>query len=632
MKGIEGFTLGRYELRRRLAQGGMSEVYLAYDRRVRRQVAIKVLYGRDVSFVKRFEREALAVGALSHNHILPLYDFGEQSPWYYLVMPYIEGGTLRDYLLKRKHLTLEEAASFVDQIAAALQYAHDSKVVHRDVKPSNILLRQDGYAYLVDFGLAKALMGAESLTSEGAMVGTPEYMAPEQSNGESDYRSDIYSLGVILYQMLTGRVPFMAESPVAISLKHIQTAPISPSQLNSEIPPLIEEVILKAMAKEPAQRYQQAQELSIAYWKALQQERARLKSEAITSENNEIPSQDTSDATPPVLELAAQLKTPAITRVLEETRQRPPIMPLIVPLTEKNDAVSNELASTSLPPAQLPKRQSMQRTRRLQLRSRKAIIAIVCMVVILLALPLGLITRLNQRPHHIQPIQSAQTVINTTQPWLTATAQALGTQQAALAAQARVQATAGITTSIGAGQVLYSDDLTTPGGGWIDDGSQCYFSPEGYHVRTSIPREVAWCYSSQQQYTNVVITAQARLLHGDIYGLVFRLSPTARQFYVLEINNRGQYRFVRATGDNPLNWLTLIDWTSSSAIHSGYNTTNTFLVIANGPQFRFYINRQLIVTTYTDTTYTTGLIGFLVGGDTLGGTEAVFSNVWVFEK
>jgi serine/threonine protein kinase len=630
MKGIEGFTLGRYELRRRLAQGGMSEVYLAYDRRVRRQVAIKVLYGRDVSFVRRFEREALAVGALSHNHILPLYDFGEQSPWYYLVMPYIEGGTLRDYLFKRKQLTLEEAASFVDQIAAALQYAHDSKVVHRDVKPSNILLRQDGYAYLVDFGLAKALMGAESLTGDGAMVGTPEYMAPEQSNGESDYRSDIYSLGVILYQMLTGRVPFMAESPVAISLKHIQTTPISPSKLNSTIPPLIEEVILKALEKDPAQRYQQAQELSAAYWKALQQERSRLKSETVASDNHETPSHETSDATPP--ESAVQLKMPAITRVLEETRLRPPIMPLFVPLTEKNDAVTNELASTSLPPVQQPKRQSLQRTRRLHLRSRQAFIAILCMAVILLALPLGLLARLGQRPNHIQPIQSGQTAINAAQPWLTTTAQAQSTQQAALAAQARAQATAGITTSIGAGQVLYADDLTTPGGGWIDDGSQCYFSPEGYHVHTSVPREVAWCYSSQQQYGNVVITAQARLLHGDIYGLVFRLSPTARQFYVLELNHQGQYRFVRATGPNPLNWLTLIDWTSSSAISSGYNATNTFLVIASGPQFRFYINRQLIITTYTDTAYFTGLIGFLVGGDTQGGTEAVFSNVWVFEK
>src|SRR5579863_2302216 len=173
MKGIEGSTLGRFELRRRVAQGGMAEVYLGYDRSVKRQVAIKVLYGRDESFVRRFEREARAVGAFSHDHILPLYDFGEQRPWYYLVMPYISGGTLRDYLLKRKRLSLEEAASFLDQIASSLQYAHDHGVVHRDVKPSNILLRPDGYAYLVDFGLAKAMISTDALTCDGALLGTP---------------------------------------------------------------------------------------------------------------------------------------------------------------------------------------------------------------------------------------------------------------------------------------------------------------------------------------------------------------------------------------------------------------------------------------------------------------------------
>ena len=130
----------------------------------------------------------------------------------------------------------------------------------------------------------------------------------------------------------------------------------------------------------------------------------------------------------------------------------------------------------------------------------------------------------------------------------------------------------------------------------------------------------------------MVITAQAQLLHGDIYGLVFRLNPAEREFYVLEINSRGEYRFIRAIGNDPLNWLTLIDWTPSSAIQSGYGATNTFLVVAAGSQFRFYMNKQLIVTTFSDSAYTSGMIGFLVGGDSSGGTEAVFSNVWVFQK
>ena len=180
--------------------------------------------------------------------------------------------------------------------------------------------------------------------------------------------------------------------------------------------------------------------------------------------------------------------------------------------------------------------------------------------------------------------------------------------------------------------VLYADDMTTPGYGWIDDGRQCFFSPQGYHVQTPSTHEVAWCYSGLQTYSNIVITALAQLLRGDIYGLVFRLSPRSRQFYVLEINSHGQYRFVRASGSNPLNWLTLIDWTPSSAILSGYQHTNTFLIAAASSHFSFYINQQLVMFDFLDPAYTSGLIGFLVGGDTPGGTEAIFSNIWVFQK
>nr|BBH95863.1 hypothetical protein KTA_40620 [Thermogemmatispora argillosa] len=658
MKGIEGLTLGRYELRRRIAQGGMAEVYVAYDRRVKRQVAIKVLYGRDESFIRRFEREALAVGALSHDHILPLYDFGEQSPWYYLVMPYVEGGTLRDYLHRRKRLTLEEAASFLDQIASALQYAHDHGVLHRDVKPSNILLRPDGYAYLADFGLAKAIMGAESLTSDGTIVGTPEYMAPEQSNGISDYRSDIYSLGVVLFQMLTGRVPFTAESPVAIFLRHIQTPPPSPREFNSEIPPAVEEVIFKALAKDPNERFQEAQELANAYWRALQQERGRgartrfgplaLKdqSTAISAGNDDstlIAQDSQAEATPSPSRLAEQ----ETFIVPDEEREmvRPPATPQLFPLTDlpeqpDTDSQAEEDASGSAslvapPPQEVVASESTllaasATIKRLPSRRFRLLSLIAaCLLLVLLLVPL--ISLWRGSPSAGKGSGSGSVTLSPQQLHATQTAIAQANVMATQLARSRAQATAGISSSVGAGNLLYQYDLRSPGGGWASSGSQCFFSAQGYHVQTLGPHEAAWCFSSQEHMTDAVIKVQARLLRGDFCGLVFRLDPATPSFYVFEINSQGQYRFVRATGTNPQAWLTLIDWTHSNAIQTGYNAPNMLMVLAHGSAFRFYINNQLVINSFSDSAYSEGLIGLLVGGDSNNGSEAVFSDIWVFE-
>ena len=603
MKGLEGAKLGRYELLCRIAQGGMSEIYLGFDRRVRRRVAVKVLYGSDEAFVRRFEREAVAIGTLSHDHILPLYDFGVQRPWYYLVMPFVEGGTLRDYLLKRERFTLEEAGSFLHQIASALRHAHDHGVIHRDVKPSNILLRLDGHAYLVDFGLAKAKMSTDALSHAGAMIGTPEYMAPEQSNNINDYRSDIYSLGIILYQMLTGHVPFTGDTPVAVTLKHLQTPPTPPRQLNSNIPHSIEDVILKALAKEPNKRYQHANDFSSAYRTALQQEciiRAQTQIMPALLRDHAQPI-DSKQKTAIMAPISTQLLYPC------EIPNKHQLFPL-----DYDEAPIPVIATLD------------KKHKRMRLLS-----ILLCLLLVSILIPLGLYW---QAGNQYKNLFQANTPLTPIQQQNTMTAQTKVDTQATLAAQARVQAAAGITSAIGAGKILYYDDMTSNSGGWINDGKQCHFSPQGYHVSTSFSYAAAWCYTNQQQFSNAVISVQAQLLRGDFYGLIFRLNPHTKAFYVLEVNSFGQYRFQRALGRDPSKWLTLIDWTYSNTLLKGYEKTNTLLIMATGEHFRFYINQQLIVSAFTDTAYSTGLIGLLIGGDSSGGTEAVFRDIGVFQK
>ncbi len=647
MKGLEGTNFGRYELRHCIAQGGMSAVFLGYDRRVRRQVAVKVLYGSDEPFVRRFEREALAVGALSHDHILPLYDFGAQRPWYYLVMPFVEGGTLRDYLYTHERLTLDEAGSFLEQIASALQYAHNHGVIHRDVKPSNILLRLDGHAYLVDFGLAKAQADADGYPHSATGIGTPEYMAPEQMDGINDHRSDIYSLGIILYQMLTGRVPFTADSPMAVTLKHLQLPPPRPSLINEELPQNIEDIILQALAKRPEERYQEMSDFSSAYKQALLEERIHTQtlpsfaSVIIKHSHQEQPGHpavlsphltkalssypfDLSPVKPPV-GLVGLEQTQGGDRATGDRKGRDGVNPWVgaspTPTPHLRGVHGKMCRRGACPLATLAVAGSRVTKRVLKLA--------LCLLIIVLILPLTLNFFWTLVVSKKELAGSSATQI--AQQQATGTAMAQIKMQAALAAQARAQATEDITPPLNAGRILYYDKMTSPSEGWLNDGKQCAFSPQGYHVSAYAPRTVAWCYGNQQHFSDAVITVQARLTRGDFCGIIFRLNPGSEAFYVLELNSTGQYRFQRALGRDPTHWLTLVDWTASSAIYTGYGQRNNILVIANRTDFRFYINKQLIMSTFTDKAYAAGSIGLLVGGDSTQGTEAVFSNLLVLQ-
>jgi len=250
-------------------------------------VAVKVLLPSLVlelrprnEFLARFRREADAIAALDHINIMPIYEYGEQGEIAYLVMPYVTGGTLRELLEQRNILPLDEVVTIIEQAAAALDTAHAQSIVHRDLKPGNILFHADGRILLADFGLAKVLKDVTDqessmghLTSIGTIIGTPEYLSPEQGTGEAiDYRTDVYSLGVVLYQMLAGRVPFTGTSPVAVAIKHALEQPPPPTQFNPSVPKKVEAVVMKAMSKKPYQRYDSAGEFALALRQAVIEE------------------------------------------------------------------------------------------------------------------------------------------------------------------------------------------------------------------------------------------------------------------------------------------------------------------------------------------------------------------------
>jgi serine/threonine-protein kinase len=256
---------GRYELTHLVARGGMAQVYRAVDRQLDRPVALKVLFPElsvDKTFVERFRREAQAAANLSHPNIVPVFDWGEDDGAYFIVMEYIDGRSLSAVLRDPQRLDPRQVAMIGAGVAAALGFAHRHGVVHRDVKPGNVLITPEGEVKVTDFGIARAVNTEESLTQTGAVMGTAAYFSPEQAEGKGvDARSDIYSLGVVLYEMAVGRPPFSGDSPVAVASKHVRDQPPLPREVNPRVPVALEAVIMKAMAKDPGARYGSAEEL-----------------------------------------------------------------------------------------------------------------------------------------------------------------------------------------------------------------------------------------------------------------------------------------------------------------------------------------------------------------------------------
>src|SRR5919205_629048 len=254
---------GRYRIVRKLGAGGMANVYLAEDQELGRRVAIKILDDRhaaDEQFVERFRREAKNAAGLSHPNIVSIYDRGEAEGTYYIAMEYLDGRSLKELILSRGPAPVHVAIDYARQILGALRFSHRHGIVHRDIKPHNVLVDGEGRLKVTDFGIARA--GTSQMTEAGSIIGTAQYLSPEQARGSPvDQTSDLYSVGVVLYEMLTGQVPFTGDTPLEIAMKHLSSTPEPPSAKRSEIPRELDLVVLRALAKDPADRYQSADEM-----------------------------------------------------------------------------------------------------------------------------------------------------------------------------------------------------------------------------------------------------------------------------------------------------------------------------------------------------------------------------------
>src|SRR5918998_1095649 len=266
--GVSGTLLnplfhGRYRIVRKLGSGGMANVYLAEDEELGRRVAIKILNDRhanDESFVERFRREAKHAAGLSHPNIVSIYDRGEAEGTYYIAMEFLDGKSLKELIVSRGPAPVNVAIDYARKILDALRFSHRNGIVHRDIKPHNVIVDAEGRVKVTDFGIARA--GTSQMTEVGSIIGTAQYLSPEQAKGAPvDQTSDLYSVGIVLYELLTGKVPFSGDSPVEIAMKHISAIPEPPSTLRPEVPDDLDKVVLRALGKTPPERYPSAEEM-----------------------------------------------------------------------------------------------------------------------------------------------------------------------------------------------------------------------------------------------------------------------------------------------------------------------------------------------------------------------------------
>lgn len=637
MPSLEGTSLGRYRLGQRLGRGGMSEVYLAHDDLMNREVAVKVVSSTHTDYIERFQREAEAIGRLQHDHILPAYDLGEQPPWHYLVMPYIAYGTLQD-VLEEGPMSLEYAGELLQQIASGLQFAHDQGVIHRDIKPSNILLRDDHYAYLADFGLAKALDDPGKVTQTGVLLGTPEYMAPELADGPATRSSDVYALGILLYQMVTGKMPFTGDTPLIVYLKQMREQPIQPSRVSPGIPHAIDVVIMRALEKDPRRRYETPMALAEAYMRALRETQAQalpLDQSRTVGDSATIfdmpanPPPRRNDAVPPIPGPPVA-PTPVLPMepIMPLARPRQPeklVLPPVPhdPLTARRPAPPARIGANARQTPAYP-RDGNRRRVPARREGRNSLLGLSVLIGLLFIILTGVVFYI------VASRTNNNHVTNNT-----ATTTAGSSPTAASTVSPRPTSNPGPTPDFGAtatavtGQTpSLTDTLSSDStGSWDNDGQVCAFQNGTYHVLVNQANFLQPCANKKFTMNNGAIQVDLSLVRGSDAGIIY--SQSSDQFYDFEITSQGTFFFRRHDTNGGGNYVSLISPTSTSAIAPG-SATNTLLMIVNNGDFTFFIN-GVYVGRAKDSNYHTGQIGFVAGTlSPVSSADASFSNLAVY--
>jgi eukaryotic-like serine/threonine-protein kinase len=669
MAGLEGRTLDRYELRQLLGKGGMADVYLAYDPHFDREVAVKVFKREDEDLLRRFIREAQLMASLSNPHLMPVYSAGTAKldgvTAYYIVMPFMSGGTLRSHI-RNNPLAPKEACRYLRDIADALDYMHGQGIIHRDIKASNVLLDAQGRCYLADFGIARATSDSTQLTSTGNVLGTVEYMAPElfESDRKADAYSDLYALGVLLFEMVTGRVPFTSESQIAVVTMHVSKQPPSPRSIVPSISPVVERVILRSLEKQPENRYANATTLASAFCRA-----AEAPVTASVQALDDLPLRiGTTNA-----------QTRQGTRVvpidygqqsLQSSGEPRPYRP--VPVTRSipamNDVSYMQMSQPYPTVYPAPRRSSGNAQGRIV-----AILAVLALLVVLVPIIYVTVTHYNGPTNNaLSETQVAtnltataqanananatatqqQINANATASAATATAQAnatatqiaknataTATSQTATAVAA-ASATAGAIQTATATHPIYTSALTAQDTAQWDTNARCVFKPDGYHVHVNAPGVTSLtqfslngCQEANNQYTNFAAQVDLRELSGTSGGMFFHVVAPVGAYagYLFEVDTvHGKYKISSSPDfSTGIGTKVLQDWTASSAIRQGA-TANTLKVLVKNGNLSFSINNVFLLTTQ-DTTYTSGNLAFLATA-TKGGADAdmAYSNLSVY--